>query len=91
MDFVRSNFGINEPLPVEHQKDNNLALNSGIHTYQILTNDDEVCIPSLSSILLALKPKVRGLMELWDHRGVWPKVSLVIEDFKFKISETGKL
>ena len=31
-----------------------LALNSGIQTYQILTNDDEVCIPSLSSILLAL-------------------------------------
>ena len=32
-----------------------LALNSGIQTYQILTNDDEVCIPSLSSILLAVK------------------------------------
>ena len=31
-----------------------MALNSGIHTYQILTNDDEVCIPSLSSILLAV-------------------------------------
>ena len=30
--------------------------NSGIKTYQILTNDDEVCIPSLSSILLALRP-----------------------------------
>ena len=26
----------------------------GIQTYQILTNDDEVCIPSLSSILLAV-------------------------------------
>ena len=31
-----------------------LALNSGIQTYQILTNDNEVCIPSLSSILLAV-------------------------------------
>ena len=31
-----------------------LALNSGIQTYQTLTNDDEVCIPSLSSILLAV-------------------------------------
>ena len=31
-----------------------MALNSGIQTYQILTNDDEVCIPSLSSILLAV-------------------------------------
>ena len=32
-----------------------LASNSGIQTDQILSNDDEVCIPSLSSILLALK------------------------------------
>ena len=31
-----------------------LALNSGIQTYQILTNAGEVCIPSLSSILLAV-------------------------------------
>ena len=29
-----------------------IALKLGIQTYQILTNDDEVCIPSLSSILL---------------------------------------
>ena len=33
--------------PSKHQ-------NSGIQTCQILTNDDEVCIPSLSSILLAV-------------------------------------
>ena len=31
-----------------------MALNAGIQTYQILTNDDEVCIPSLSNILLAV-------------------------------------
>ena len=31
-----------------------LALKLGIQTYQILRNDDEVCIPSLSSILLAV-------------------------------------
>ena len=31
-----------------------LALNSGIQTYQILINDDEVCIPRLSSILTAV-------------------------------------
>ena len=31
-----------------------MALNSGTQTYQILTNDDEVCILSLSSILLAV-------------------------------------
>ena len=36
------------------QKNKKLALNSGIETYQILTNDDEVCIPRLSSILLAV-------------------------------------
>ena len=29
-----------------------MALKLGIQTYQILTNEDEVCIPSLSSILL---------------------------------------
>ena len=28
--------------------------NSGIQTYQMFTNDDEVCIPSLSSIFLAV-------------------------------------
>ena len=32
-------------------KNKKLALDLGIQTYQILTNDDEVCIPSLSSIL----------------------------------------
>ena len=25
--------------------------------------------------------------QILDHSGVWPKVSLVFEDFKFKISE----
>ena len=36
------------------KKNKKLALNSGIQTNQILTNDDEVCIPCLSSILLAV-------------------------------------
>ena len=40
--------------PYKRQKNKTLTLNSGIQTYQILTNDDEVCIPSLSSILLAV-------------------------------------
>ena len=31
-----------------------LALNSEIQTYRILKNDDEVCIPRLFSILLAV-------------------------------------
>ena len=38
------------------QKNLKMALNSGIQTYQMLTNDDEVCIPSLSSILLSVLP-----------------------------------
>ena len=35
-------------------KKNKIALDSGIQTYQILIND-EVCTPSLSSVLLAVK------------------------------------
>ena len=31
-----------------------MALNSGIQTHQILTDDDEVCITRLSSTLLAV-------------------------------------
>ena len=36
-------------------KNKKLALNSGIQTNQILKNDDEVCIPCLPSILLAVQ------------------------------------
>ena len=39
----------------KRQTDKKLALELGIQTYQILPNDDEVCIPSLSSIFLAVK------------------------------------
>ena len=35
-------------------KNKKLALNTGIQTKQILTNDDRVCIPRCSSILLAV-------------------------------------
>ena len=38
-------------------KNKKLALNSEIQTNQILTNDDIVCIPRLSSILLAAQNK----------------------------------
>ena len=38
-------------------KNKKLALNSGIQAYQILTNNDEFCIPNLSSILLAVVPQ----------------------------------
>ena len=36
------------------QRNRKLALDSELQTYQILTNDDEVYIPCLSSILLAV-------------------------------------
>ena len=29
----------------------------------------------------------RGIIKFQDHSGLWPKVSLVFEDFKFKIWE----
>ena len=45
-------------MPYKCQK-RKLDLKVRIQTYQILTNDDEVCIPSLSSILLAV-PKPKG-------------------------------
>ena len=41
-------------------KNKKLALNSGIQTNQILTNNDEVCIPSLSSIILAVVVILKG-------------------------------
>ena len=37
-----------------------LSLNSGIQTFQILTNDDKVCIPSLSCILLAVHTSLKA-------------------------------
>ena len=40
--------------PYKSKKNKKLAFTLGIQTYQILTNDDEVCIPSLCNILLAV-------------------------------------
>ena len=50
-----------------------MTLNSGIQTYQILTNDDEVCIPSLFSILLAVPPSTFGQFQrnLDNSREIW--------------------
>ena len=41
-----------------------MALKLGIETYQILTNDDEVCIPSLSSIILAVTTVLLSQLKL---------------------------
>ena len=40
--------------PYKRQKNKKLVLKLGIQTYQTLTSDEKVCIPSLSSILLAV-------------------------------------
>ena len=40
------------------KKSKKLALKLGIQTYQILTKDDEVCIPSLFSIILAVNDRL---------------------------------
>ena len=42
-----------KPSHINAKKVFQIALKLGIETYQILTDDDEVSIPSLSSILLA--------------------------------------
>ena len=50
---------------------------AGIQTYQILTNDDEVCIPSLSSILLAVTLAIKyRKIEIW--RALQPFLSFSI-------------
>ena len=46
-----------------------LALNAGIQTYQILTNDDELCIPSFSSILLAVSYHDGRVVRTWYRNG----------------------
>ena len=48
------------------KKNKKLASKSRIQTYQILSNDDEVCIPSLSSILLAVRIKMPIGSDNWD-------------------------
>ena len=47
-----------------------MALKLGIQTYQILTNDDEVCISSLSSILLAVIQNILIVMNSGSFLGV---------------------
>ena len=44
-----------------------MALKLGIQTYQILTIDDEVCIQSLSSILLAVLQHSGGNSDFQKH------------------------
>ena len=30
---------------------------------------------------------IRGIIKFKDHSGVWPKVSLIFKDLKFKIAD----
>ena len=54
-------------MPKESKK---FALKLGIQTYKILTKDDEVCIPSLFSIFLAVKAKKnigKNFKKIWTQ------------------------
>ena len=31
--------------------------------------------------------KIKGIIKFKDHSSVWPKVSLIFKDFKFKIAD----
>ena len=50
-----------------------MALKLGIKTHQILTNDDEVCHSSLSSILLAVR--LSSMVKVLQ-RNQWPHLSV---------------
>ena len=50
-----------------------LALKLGIQIYQILTNDDEVCIPSLFSILLAVSRPTAAAATTGIYEGRWTR------------------
>ena len=66
-----------------------MALKLGIQTYQILTNDDEVCIPSLSSILLAVKRKLPNNF-LKRHFQSFFSFSIIGSDKKVEDSENDR-
>ena len=52
------------------KRNKKLALKLGIQTCQILTNDDEVCTPSLSSTLLA----VPNLLYIVQYANLFDKI-----------------
>ena len=68
-----------KPSHINSKKNKKLALNSGIQTYQILTNDDEVCIPSLFSILLAV---LRDVILFGDVKILFGNVTFQFVDTK---------
>ena len=62
-----------------------------MQTYQILTNDDEVCIPSLSSILLAVPRKYPSKNEqMYSTLLLWYLRSTCFRSFLEEIEDTKK-
>ena len=52
-------------------KNKKLALNSGVQTNQILTNDDEVCIPCLFIILLPVHSQFKTPLAIFSVNILW--------------------
>ena len=69
-------------------KKKKLPLNSGIKTYQILTNDNEVCIPRLSSILLAVHIKEFVCLRLTQSPAQTQRFHLLLCNMYFKETNT---
>ena len=71
-----------------------MALNSEIQTNQILTNDDEVCIPRPSSILLAvlhttIQQKIHSRFKTFHLAGlIFEGQFFVIGSSRYKCSHT---
>ena len=61
------------------QKNKKFVLKLGTQTYQVLTKNDEVCIPSLSSIFLAVN---RQLVEAMHGRPRLKQVRLALKSFQ---------
>ena len=65
-----------------------MALKLGIQTYLILTNNDDVCISSLSSILLAVSRETYRLDVLVADK---PAIQLRAGDPKLPVQVVGRL
>ena len=64
-------------------------MNLGIQTYQISTNDYEVCIPSLSSILLAVRIKMPIGLDNWDVETYRNKFEFFLLCFRLTVVSVG--
>ena len=61
---------------------------SGKYSVSLIVGDAVVSNPINWNLAdISLKFPGRGLAKFWSNFDVWPKVSLVFEDFQFNISE----